>query len=198
MTSSLLSKKDKIRIASRKEQAGFSLIEIMVAVFILSVGILGVAGLQIVGLKGTQQSQMKVQAMTVVQSLTERMHANKLGLVNGHYVDSSSDFVCGEIEDCSSVSASCTSSEIAKIDLDNVICGYQSDSAPRVGGIKAVEAGDHVAFLNGELDITCPGADCTSGEVIITMKWQERNIGEENGNTLPSKDSLVINTRIFR
>ena len=198
MKSILHSKKDKIRIASRKEQTGFSLIEIMVAVLVLSVGILGVAGLQIVGLKGTHQSQMKVQAMTIVQSLTERMHANKLGVINGHYVDSSSDFVCGDIEDCSSASANCTSAEIAKIDLDNLICGYKSGSSPRVGGLIAVSAGDHVAFVDGELDITCPGTDCTSGEVIISMKWQELNFGKENDSSLSDKDSLVINTRIFR
>ena len=107
----------KINHKLPSSQFGFSLIEVMVASVVLSIGILGVASLQIVGLKGTQQSIMKVQAMTIVQSLTERMHANKLGVVNGNYVDSSSDFICGEIKDCSSTTANCNAAEIAKIDL---------------------------------------------------------------------------------
>ena len=37
-------------------QSGFSLIEIMVAAVIHTIGILGVAGLQMVGMKGTHQS----------------------------------------------------------------------------------------------------------------------------------------------
>ena len=183
---------------SYSTQSGFSLIETMIAALVLSIGILGLVSLQIVGLKGTHQSYMKLQAMTVVQSMIERMHANKLGVVNGDYVDSSSNFICGDIEDCSSATANCSSAEIAKIDLDNHICGYKKGAAPRVGGIKIVTAGDHVAFMDAELDITCPNLDCTSGEVEISMKWQEMNIGKENANNLPSKNTLVINTRIFR
>lgn len=186
---------------SRKSQiqSGFSLIEVMVAAMILSIGILGVASLQVVGLKGTHQSTMKIQAMNIVSSLTERMHANKLGVTNGSYVDSSANFVCNEVEDCSFTTANCTSAQIAKIDLDNLICGYKAGTANRRGGIKSYAVGDQTDFFNGDLNITCPTGDCASGQVRISMEWQEQKFGNENADSiLPTKDSIVVNTRIFR
>jgi len=51
------------------KQSGFSLIEIMVAALILSIGILGLVGLQVIGLKGTQQSSMKWQTVVMLQTL---------------------------------------------------------------------------------------------------------------------------------
>jgi len=176
-------------------QSGFSLIEIMVAAVILSIGILGVAGLQMVGMKGTHQSYMKQQAMAVVQSLTERMHANKQGVIAGNYLVDSSTFDCtAATSSCSNASSNCSVAEIATADLHNLICGFKSGSAPRTGGVEVVSAGDISSLINGELDVTCP-TGCATGEIRINVQWTEREFGTE---TPGIDDSLMVTTRIVQ
>ncbi|MEH6455502.1 MAG: type IV pilus modification protein PilV [Cocleimonas sp.] len=181
-------------IASAK-QSGFSLIEIMVAALILSIGILGVASLQIVGLKGTQQSYMKQQAMSVVQNLTERMRSNKPGVFNdGYLLPNSTTFDCavGALPVCSNATSNCSATDIATADKHNLLCGYKTATSSRTGGIRNIAADDISTFLDGKLTVACPNG-CATGEVRITVNWQERQIGNE---ALGAADSLIVNTRI--
>lgn len=178
-------------------QSGFSLIEIMIAAVILSIGILGVVSLQVVSMKGTHQSYMKHQAMSVVQSLTERMRSNTAGLVAGNYQQGSNAFACNVPPVCNLATSNCSALEIATLDLHNVYCGYGTTA--RTGGIKVTSADDKVILANGSVNIVCnPAGNCATGDVTITVGWAERQVGKEavtvdaNGAT----DYLVINTRI--
>ncbi len=180
----------KNRIAHK--QSGFSLIEVMIAALILSIGILGVAGLQIIGMKSTHQSFMKQQAVSVMQSLTERMHSNKQGVIAGNYNIDSSTFDCGVLPDCNDSSSNCTIAEIATVDLHNIICGYKKGSAPSTGGIESNAAGDISPLVDGELDINCVAGDCSAGDVQINIQWSERGFDKET----PVRDSLLVTTRI--
>ena len=196
----LTSKYIDIKNRNTQKQSGFSLIEVMIAALILSIGILGVAGLQIIGMKGTHQSYMKQQAMTIVQSLTERMHANKEGVIAGNYVASNASVNCADLPVCNTATSSCSVADIAKVDLHNVMCGYKAGLAPSTGGIKASAASDIVAFVNGKLDITCPAGDCTDGDIQINIRWTERAIGQETVDVDAdgASDSLSVATRIIR
>ena len=57
---------------------GLTLVEVMIALVILSVGLLGLAGLQIHGLRGTGGANSRVQATFIVSDMAERMHANSV------------------------------------------------------------------------------------------------------------------------
>lgn len=174
---------------NQKRQFGFSLIEVMVAALILSTAILGVAGLQMLGMKGTQQSFMKSQAMGIVQSLTERMRANQAGVIDGDYTLDSTTFDCtATMPSCNT--ANCDKTQMALYDQFNLVCGYKVGSNPRTGGVKAMSASDNVSIANGTLKVTCN--DCAKGDVKITVAWDERAFDEEA--TAP--DQIIIDTRI--
>jgi len=57
-------------------QAGFSLVEVMIAVFVLAIGLLGAAGMQLSALKYTDSSRMNSQASFIVYDIIDRMRAN--------------------------------------------------------------------------------------------------------------------------
>lgn len=174
---------------NRKGQSGFSLIEVMVAALILSTAILGVAGLQMIGMKGTQQSFMKSQAMDIVHNMIERMRANQTGVVARNYVLNSDTFNCATaLPNCST--ADCTPAQIALSDQINLVCGYKTALGPRTGGVKLVSANDNVALVKGTLNVAC--VNCAVGDVSITVGWNERAFDEEA--TVP--DTITINTRI--
>ncbi len=178
-----------LKYPNHKRQSGFSLIEVMVAALILSTAILGVAGLQMLGMKGTQQSFMKSQAMGVIQNMTERMRANQAGVVAGSYTLDSTTFDCtATIPSCNTTN--CTVTQIALYDQFNLVCGYKVGSNPRTGGVKAMSASDNVSIVNGILKVACN--DCSKGDVKITVAWDERAFDKE----ATTADKIIINTRI--
>jgi len=57
-------------------QAGIGLIEILIAVLVLGIGILGVASTQVVSMQMNSQSQNRSQAVLLAEDLFDRIRAN--------------------------------------------------------------------------------------------------------------------------
>ena len=70
-----------------KFQSGISMVEVLVAVVILSFGLLGLAGLQADGLRSNNDAYMKSQATLLAYDMLDRMRANFQGVENGFYDD---------------------------------------------------------------------------------------------------------------
>lgn len=70
-----------------RSQAGITLLEILVAVVVLSLGILGLASLQLTGLRDAQLAYQYTLASQQVSDMAERMRANLAGINAGNYDD---------------------------------------------------------------------------------------------------------------
>ncbi|MGF1642086.1 MAG: type IV pilus modification protein PilV [Thiotrichales bacterium] len=68
-----------------KEQRGVTLTEVLVTILILTIGLLGMANLQVRSLRSTLTSELANQANGAVTSITERMRANSGEARNGDY-----------------------------------------------------------------------------------------------------------------
>ena len=66
-------------------QDGLSLIEMLIALLVLSFGLLGVAGLQAVSLKNNQSAYLRTQASFWAYEVIDRMRANRANALNGAY-----------------------------------------------------------------------------------------------------------------
>jgi len=64
---------------------GASLIEILVTVLIVSVGLLGVAGMQVTGLRNNQNAYFRTQASFLAYTMLDRMQANQVAARAGSY-----------------------------------------------------------------------------------------------------------------
>ena len=64
------------RIRRPAAMQGFSLIEVLVAIVVLSVGLLGLAALQVSGLRVGQSSFYRAQAAQFAADMADRMRAN--------------------------------------------------------------------------------------------------------------------------
>jgi type IV pilus assembly protein PilV len=62
-----------------KTTAGFTLIEVLIAMLVLAVGLLGLAGLQAASLKNNQSAYNRSQATQLAYDLADRMRANVAG-----------------------------------------------------------------------------------------------------------------------
>lgn len=93
-------------------QSGLTLLEILIAVLVLSVGLLGVAGLQLTGLKNGQQSYQRSQVAVLAYEMADRMHANRQAAETGAYAFAAPPPVPGA--NCQT--GNCTSAELAAWD----------------------------------------------------------------------------------
>ncbi|MCK0506285.1 type IV pilus modification protein PilV [Aromatoleum anaerobium] len=71
-------------------QRGATLIEVLVAVVVLSIGLLGLAGLQMTSLQSNHSAYMRSQASLLAYDLSDRMRANCEGVRGDAYADGSS------------------------------------------------------------------------------------------------------------
>lgn len=94
-------------------QSGITMIEVLVAVLVLAIGLLGVAGLQSISLKNTTDVFFEQQAMSSSQELVNRIMANQAAASSGDYEDTPPSSAPGT--DCTS--ATCTSEQMATWDL---------------------------------------------------------------------------------
>lgn len=65
--------------------AGFSLVEVLVALVILSIGLLGLAGLQTRGVRDNHGAYLRTQATLSAKDLVDRMRANRSAALAGAY-----------------------------------------------------------------------------------------------------------------
>lgn len=99
---------------------GFSLIEVLVALFVLAIGLLGLAALQTTGFKFGHQSYERTQAVLQAYDIIDRMRANKSGvgdIVNTTYDNVSLGSTLGGaiVTDCATTS--CNGTQLATYDI---------------------------------------------------------------------------------
>lgn len=94
---------------------GISLIEVLIAVVVLSLGLLGVAAMQGSAVRNTNVADQYAVASMHSQSIAERMRANRTGLMEGHYAIAAGTVAPTASVDCATTN--CTAEEIATWDV---------------------------------------------------------------------------------
>jgi len=145
---------------------GFSLVEVLVAVVLLSIGLLGLAKLQFWGVRHTGSAYFRTQATQIANEMVERMRANPVGVVTGGYALNGAG--CGPV-DCGVAWDDCRiescddPARLARFDLYEMACG---------GKDPAVFAGVGDRLPGGGLRVTCNPA-LTPLRCTVEVCWDE-------------------------
>ena len=142
------------------KQRGFSLIEALVAFLILSVGMLGIASLQLISLKAGRTAEFRTVAVIKAEEILERIRVNQESVMS--YVVDATD--AGDDNGCSdsNSAALCTGAEMARGD----IFSWKLDLGKSLIHANAEATIDVVAPVPGVL----PAAIVT-----VAIVWRERN-----------------------
>ncbi len=118
---------------------GFSLLEVLIAVVILSVGLLALASLQTRGLASGHNAYLRSQAVLLAQDLAERIRANSdyaIQAGNNNYLINLGNNPPNQ--DCSN--AACTPGQIASFDLNQWITSINTVLPQGAGQVTRVNA----------------------------------------------------------
>lgn len=159
-------------LAARLLQQGFNLVEVMIALVVLAVGLLGLAGLQNFSLKTTHQSYQRTQATVLIYEVIDRMRANAgiagANLAN-YIVAAPTDNVAGP--DC--MIAACTPANLALHDLREWTTAMRSTSG--LGPSGRAQITQAASFGSGFLTtvsltwVESYGEDAAGGENRVEM-----------------------------
>ncbi|MDX9741032.1 MAG: type IV pilus modification protein PilV [Gammaproteobacteria bacterium] len=98
-----------------RRQHGFTLIEVLITVVVLAIGLLGLAGLQLNGLRFTHSAYQTSQATIAAYDIIDRMRVNRLAAESGSY-----DIALGATPtaaNCSGTGVNCSPATLASADL---------------------------------------------------------------------------------
>jgi len=97
---------------------GFTLVEVLVALIVLSLGLLGISSLILNALKANDSSGMRTQAIILANSMLDSMRGNIPAATGGQYNTTGGP---GSATNCVNVavSAQCSASQIANNDIYN-------------------------------------------------------------------------------
>lgn len=111
---------------------GFTFIEVLIALFIVSVSLLGIAGLQLTGMRFTQESVYRTKAALLTMDMANRMYANQSALAQ-YSGNTSVTFS----QDCAV--SNCTPSQMADYDVAQWNTVISSDLPNGAGGISGTD-----------------------------------------------------------
>jgi len=145
---------------------GFTMVEVLVALLVLSVGLLGLAMLQATGLRYNNDSYMRSQATILAYDLIDRIRANKAAAVAGAY--------------CLTSTTPCQTTAAPSTELcgDTLGCGTNQLLAQYDVSRWYALQDLYMAKAATASSITAKNINTAGGnqvyEVTITMRWNER------------------------
>ena len=163
----------------RKEK-GASLIEVLVAVVILSIGILGIAGIQIVSLQQNRGALLRLEALQLANDIIDRMRANP----NQMYTQVLYADLPPNSPDC--VISSCSPPQMKNYDIAQWKCAINSldlggqimSQCTKYAFANRLPNGSG-AILNQTSNSVC---DVNAGEICVAIRW--RVAGSDNFDTV--------------
>ena len=137
--------------------SGFSLIEVLVSMVVLSIGLLGLAGMQANGLKNNHSAYLKTQSTALAADMMDRIRANMEGVRKGTYNNISiSPNTSNPYSDPDCFSSGCGASQIAQFDA--------YDWAEKLAGILPSGSGNVTGAGDGSM-------------FTITVMWDNARTG---------------------
>lgn len=152
-------------------QRGIGLVEVMIAVLVLAIGLLGLASMQTNGMRMNNGSMSRSQAVFLANDIVERVRANRVNRA---------DYALPAAADGASNVGAC-----------NLNLGFNTANS--------VAVNDMAEWLNS-LACLLPDADASivlnvpTNRITVTVEWSARR-DEDNDNTL-DVDSLMVRTQL--
>lgn len=172
-----------------KNIQGFSLVEVLVAVVILSTALLGLVGLQATGVKNIVNSYNRTQASQLASSLADRIRANAANakLYSASTYITKNPAAAQEKPNCLNATG-CSAKDMAENDLFywNLALQGKSDKSDTHNSNSLVKTGTIEVCAVPYDGITCNSTATTPAVFLITITWTEGSHNSANHSVDPA------------
>lgn len=159
-------------------ESGFTMIEILVTLFILAIGLLGLAGLLFEGMRNNQGAYLRTQASILAYDMADRMRANSAEAEAGNYGGFSTATIQSTTPPtCASQAAGCTATD--QVTLDQVEWTQQVEGT-----------GSAMAMLPGGTGTIA--YDAATGIYTVTVQWDEASRAGDAGEAIAGDNSYSV------
>jgi type IV pilus assembly protein PilV len=167
---------------------GFTLMEVLVTVVILSIGLLGVAGLQFGSLQGNQSAFQSTIAAALAAEGADRLRSNVPGVrdrVTGALRHSYDELnAAGTDPACIATATGCSVEEVAQHDAYEWITSIETQ-LPSGQGVICRDSTPFDGTGSADADNGCDG-DTASGIFAVKVFWDDdRGALDDKGNATP-------------
>ncbi|MTW09324.1 type IV pilus modification protein PilV [Pseudoduganella eburnea] len=155
----------------RRQVAGFTMVEVLVAVLLLAVGLVGALAMQAHAMRTRQESALLTEAMQAAATLADRIRANaaQSSAYLGFEFDAAAAVAAGDATAADCFVAECDAAALAQYDLGAFRQQLQSSlPAPR-----ALTCRDVSAAPGGRLQWACSGE--ANAPIVIKIGWRGSN-----------------------
>ena len=142
-------------MAASRTESGFSMVEVMVALVVLAIGLLGIAALYLNSLQAGRTAIYRTQAINLAADLADRIRMNRTA--QGAYATAFAD-APAEVAACRTT-AGCEDDELAATDLFD----WKRQIATQLPGGQ------------GQVTVTLPAATGEPTNYVVTVQWTEIN-----------------------
>jgi type IV pilus assembly protein PilV len=156
-------------IRNRPRQSGFTLLEVLIALVVLAVGLLGLAGLQTFGLRYSHESYERTQANLLMYDVLDRMRANPAtALTDGYNMTLSSTDTAPTATACSTTCDGNALRNYDRLRWWRMMVGDNSlaPPTPPIRGLFLTDANTQLVIAR----------DAATNIFTVTVQWQEKDL----------------------
>lgn len=163
---------------------GFSLIGVLISVFVLAVGVIGAAGMQLTALRTTQQSVFQTKALHLATEMADKMRANVTQMqlddaINPYLrVDYQASLITTSHQSthhCYGTDTYCDSGQLASFDIERWL--RRIDSELPGGRVRICRDAEPWNTANRHFNWDCVAANgmASIASLVIKIGWSDKN-----------------------
>ena len=179
-----------------KSQAGVGMVEVLVALLVLAIGVLGYVALQLRAIDASAEALSKSQAMLVMRGLAENIRANPAGFSNyPALVQGYGNYSSTTVEPTSCLNSACTTVQMATYDAYNAAKNADQygmkitmENCPGVTGTMSLKRQCLYVFLGK----TQPNSTTTTIDGVSTTVIDASNCMASSGTYVSGSSCLMM------
>lgn len=177
----------------KSTQQGIGLVEVLVALLLLAIAVLGFSSMQMTAVKATDESVIRSRALTVMRGGAEMMRANPDGITAFETALNAGSYRGVTVDSCKDINSTCTIEQLAARDALSLRAFADSnDVRIEMGDCVGTGAGQKIKCLTASWGETAPVYNNSTNTVTFKGVADLKPCAKANGEYYPGSQCFIM------